>query len=336
MSRAQQLKQQIAELSGMVESFRTGRGYHPDAWAGADMRRGQDADRDFRNQERNAGLENEPGNNVAVYINGKEWKVLAGCGAPADSMAERHYMSKMRAWAEKKSAATGKKWEVSPTGAPPTAESMNEGRMPSSVIKNKQRNASMSDKDFHSAHKDKSEDELKAMAWRHGYGKDSSHYVNKHKKGSQEVAENFDAEYDDEAGMAHNSLGTIHRATVGLAKVISEGDNLPEWCQEKLSLAEDYLVTVWDYIQSEKGLSESDVKEWKKSHKAPIKPRNFVAKNASASGAGAHKDKKKAEKQGETKHKKKPELAESATYDRRLNALLEMKVLTSKIKAVRK
>ena len=36
------------------------------------------------------------------------------------------------------------------------------------------------------------------------------------------------------------------------------------------------------------------------------KPRNFVAKNAKAttSGAGAHKDKKKAEKQGEVKHKK--------------------------------
>ena len=36
------------------------------------------------------------------------------------------------------------------------------------------------------------------------------------------------------------------------------------------------------------------------------KPRNFVAKNARAttSGAGAHKDKKKAEKQGNVKHKK--------------------------------
>lgn len=35
-------------------------------------------------------------------------------------------------------------------------------------------------------------------------------------------------------------------------------------------------------------------------------PRNFVAKNAKAttSGAGAHKDKKRAEKQGDVKHKK--------------------------------
>jgi hypothetical protein len=36
------------------------------------------------------------------------------------------------------------------------------------------------------------------------------------------------------------------------------------------------------------------------------KPRNFVAKNAmkTTSGAGAHKDRKKAEKQGDLKHKK--------------------------------
>ena len=35
------------------------------------------------------------------------------------------------------------------------------------------------------------------------------------------------------------------------------------------------------------------------------KPRNFVAKNAKMGGAGQHKDKKKAEKQGDVKHKQK-------------------------------
>lgn len=35
-----------------------------------------------------------------------------------------------------------------------------------------------------------------------------------------------------------------------------------------------------------------------------LKPRNFVAKNAVQSGAGAHKDQKKAQKQGDFKHKK--------------------------------
>lgn len=37
----------------------------------------------------------------------------------------------------------------------------------------------------------------------------------------------------------------------------------------------------------------------------PSKPRNFVAKNATKGGAGAHKDKKKAAKQGDVKHKAK-------------------------------
>jgi len=68
----------------------------------------------------------------------------------------------------------------------------------------------------------------------------------------QGVAEAYNPEYDDEAGMAQGSLHTLQNAVAGLQDVIDSGDNLPEWCQEKISLAEDYLVTVWDYIQSEK------------------------------------------------------------------------------------
>jgi hypothetical protein len=66
-------------------------------------------------------------------------------------------------------------------------------------------------------------------------------------------------EYSDEAGMSYGSLHTIARAANGLLDTIKEGDNLPEWCQEKISLAEDYLVTVWDYLQSEKeqGIAEN-------------------------------------------------------------------------------
>lgn len=45
------------------------------------------------------------------------------------------------------------------------------------------------------------------------------------------------------------------------------------------------------------------ISESKQPKEAP-KPRNFVAKNAINTGAGAHKDKKKAEKQGDVKHKK--------------------------------
>ena len=45
--------------------------------------------------------------------------------------------------------------------------------------------------------------------------------------------------------------------------------------------------------------------ESKKQKQEAPKPRNFVAKNQQTSGAGAHKDKKKADKQGDVKHKGK-------------------------------
>lgn len=63
----------------------------------------------------------------------------------------------------------------------------------------------------------------------------------------------YNAEYDDEAGMADNNLETLKRAVDGLDNLISAGDNLPEWCQEKIAVAKSMLVAVWDYMQSEQG-----------------------------------------------------------------------------------
>lgn len=85
-------------------------------------------------------------------------------------------------------------------------------------------------------------------------GRVSGKAANTNPKGGKPVvtAEDFNPEYDDEAGMAQGSLHTLKNAVEGLMTVIDDRDNLPEWCQEKISLAEDYLVTVWDYLQSEK------------------------------------------------------------------------------------
>ena len=70
----------------------------------------------------------------------------------------------------------------------------------------------------------------------------------KHRK---PFAENFNSEYDDEAGMADNNLETLKRAVQGLDDLIGAGDNLPEWCQEKIAVAKSMLVAVWDYMESE-------------------------------------------------------------------------------------
>jgi len=67
------------------------------------------------------------------------------------------------------------------------------------------------------------------------------------------LVENLDsAEYNDEAGMAENNLHTLARAVEGLLDTIKGNDNLPEWVQEKIAKAEMILVTVWDYLLSQK------------------------------------------------------------------------------------
>lgn len=70
--------------------------------------------------------------------------------------------------------------------------------------------------------------------------------------GEQGAAEGVDGEYDDEAGMAESNLHTLSRAVNGLIDTIDENDNLPEWCQEKIAKAEMMLVSVWDYLLSQK------------------------------------------------------------------------------------
>ena len=71
------------------------------------------------------------------------------------------------------------------------------------------------------------------------------------KKGQKPKNEDFNPEYDDEAGMADNNLETLERAVQGIDELINAGDNLPEWCQEKIAVSKSMLVAVWDYMKSE-------------------------------------------------------------------------------------
>ena len=123
---------------------------------------------------------------------------------------------------------------------------------PQSVIKSKQKYADMTAQEFHTAHQNKSEEELKSMAWRHGYGKGSSHYVAKHKKGQSTMAEAKDpSEYDKEGEMAKGQLRTIIANAQRAHDMLEDDTNMAEWVQSKITLASDYISTVADYIQSE-------------------------------------------------------------------------------------
>jgi hypothetical protein len=63
--------------------------------------------------------------------------------------------------------------------------------------------------------------------------------------------EEFNGEYDDEAGMFKNNLQTIQRVSLHLEKAIADNENLPEWCQEKIGVAKSMVVTVMDYMISQ-------------------------------------------------------------------------------------
>jgi hypothetical protein len=67
----------------------------------------------------------------------------------------------------------------------------------------------------------------------------------------QGVAEDYNGEYDDEAGMAETNLITIARAAQGLLDTIDNQENLPEWVQEKIAKVEGMMVVAWDYLKSQ-------------------------------------------------------------------------------------
>jgi len=58
-------------------------------------------------------------------------------------------------------------------------------------------------------------------------------------------------EYDYEGDMAKSSLRTIIRNAEMMHDMLGEDTNLPEWVQSKITLAEDYLVSAAQYMQSE-------------------------------------------------------------------------------------
>lgn len=86
-----------------------------------DMKKYQDVkENDFRNRERNAGLEHEI-NNIEIQINGRIWKIFPGEG-PEGSQAWFNQRQRMKAMCDRKTAQSGKKWAMYITGARPTAE----------------------------------------------------------------------------------------------------------------------------------------------------------------------------------------------------------------------
>jgi hypothetical protein len=60
-----------------------------------------------------------------------------------------------------------------------------------------------------------------------------------------------EGEYDQEGDMVKSDLRSIIANAQKLHNMIDDDDNLPEWCQNKVTLAEDYISTVANYLTAE-------------------------------------------------------------------------------------
>ena len=114
------------------------------------------------------------------------------------------------------------------------------------------------------------------------------------------ITEDFNGEYDDEAGMVQGNLYTIAKAAQGLLDTIDDHDNLPEWVQEKIAKVEGMMVTAWNYLQSQEaqGIDPQMMEAWSQKYKNSINcsnPKGFSQKAHCA---------------GKKKHNESTELAE--------------------------
>jgi hypothetical protein len=76
--------------------------------------------------------------------------------------------------------------------------------------------------------------------------------------GWKSTSEEVDSgEYDYEGNMAKVQLQTLCRNSKDLIDMLSDDENMPEWVQSKITLAQDYITTVRDYLQSKQELGES-------------------------------------------------------------------------------
>ena len=78
-------------------------------------------------------------------------------------------------------------------------------------------------------------------------------------KPSDFIKESVDQqEYNDEAGMAKNSLHTIVRVATHLERELGDNENLPEWVQEKIAQIKGMMVSVMDYMISQHEMGKQE------------------------------------------------------------------------------
>jgi hypothetical protein len=109
---------------------------------------------------------------------------------------------------------------------------------------------------------------------------------NKLKQTDPRLKESKDSqEYDYEGDMAKSDLRSIIHNAQTLHDMLDDNTNLAEWCQSKITLAEDYISTVTNYMRSEMN-EEVKKNEYHISgkHKFPTKDEHAVTVKHTESG----------------------------------------------------
>ena len=293
------------QLDTLKEAFGRYGSRNPDTMSSGDYDRYQQDQMDYGKRAfKRAEMDHELGherNNYAVAIDGRTWKVFA------DQRQAQNIARSLQ--------AKGKNATVHETGAEPTAEGVAEDapfgsnyaeQLAQQVfdhnpnldnedkILNLGYNIAKSDLGSRAQGIFRDEDFPGDFVSAYGYLK------------KQGVAEGFDGEYDDEAGMSHSNLHTIARAAQGLLDTIDDKENLPEWAQEKIAKVEGMLVSVWDYLQSQE--------------EQGIDPQQGVAEGDGPRYIDTMMDKYKAKLPGQTPNPSKKPSSGAAKTDDKLRA----------------
>jgi hypothetical protein len=130
-----------------------------------------------------------------------------------------------------------------PKGVLPEEVELEEGGMPSSVIRSKQKYAAMTNQEFADLHGHKPEEQLRQMAWSHGYGKMSPHYWNRVQKAkATQMKEEVDLdEADHTYPFKANQLAPLVVQLRALLNFLSKSGSLKKSMREHAELVEAYI-----------------------------------------------------------------------------------------------
>ena len=91
-------------------------------------------------------------------------------------------------------------------------------------------------------------------------GHDMGHDMQSHETGDGIQYEDSD-EYE-ESGMIKNNLYNIAKQAQSLHDAVEDGDDLPEWVQEKIAVVNSMMATIYGYLDAESAHMHEGKKPW--------------------------------------------------------------------------